>query len=882
MGFALLIVISGVGQNNVESPLTHDSIMVSILDTLPNDSIFHADSLSADTTKKDSTVKRKVKRIRNDIETTVNYSARDSIFMDVFKKKAYLYGDAHVDYGKIELEAAYIEIDWEKNEVFAIGMPDTIGGDTVGNPVFKEGQEMYVAKEMRYNFKSRRGIIKDVVTQEGEGYIHGEVVKMNADKELFVGRAQYTTCNLEHPHFAIKAKKIKIIPDKLAVTGPFNFTVADVPTPIAGPFGIFPLPKEKSSGIILPNDQGEVANRGFFMKNFGYYWAVNDYVGIAVTADAYSNGSWRMGMESDYNRRYRFKGSTELSFTRLKNGFDPDTARRPAGYKIYWRHSPQTKKNSSFTSSVNMQSANYNRENYFNVSRGLNNAFTSSIAYSKKFGNSPFRLNVSLRQSQRDSVQNYTLPDIAFNMNRLQPFKRLKGKSTIWYKQIGIAYTVTAKNQLDNLTKVTLIDTLGNERVVNRVLDIDFLNTNDFFDRGKNGIKHSLPLTLPTFKVMKHFTFAPTVSYNEYWYFDRLNYTFDSTANTPVSTTEDGFNRLNEYSANIALTTRLYGYLNIPVFGIRRIKHTATPRVSYLYKPDFGLPQYDNYQTFLDTNGRETTLSRYQGYVMGSPSQGEQQSVSFSLSNVFDAKVKDRKDSTGTNFNYIKLLDNLSASTSYNFAADSLNLSPLSLQARTKLKGISFNMRSTHDFYQLHGELNNDNVTYKRVNKLLYSDKIGLTRLTSFNITADADLNPKKRKKEYETQDEREQLELQQINDNIDHYIDFTIPWSVRLVYNMNWQRPYKEPTSTQSITCRGDVSLTPKWKVTWSNFGYDITQKELLTPQFGIVRDLHCWEMSFQYKPFGPQRGFLFSINARASMLQDLKLSKKDDSTNR
>ena len=843
---------------------------------LSSDSI----KIVTDTTAVSSTNEEKV-RESNDVETTVNYSAKDSIFMDVFTRKAYLYGDAHVDYGDITLDAAYIEIDWNKSEVYAKGLPDSTG-EVVGIPVFKQGEDIYTTKEMRYNYETGKGIIHNVVTQEGEGYVQGETIKMNAKDELFAGDAIYTTCNLEHPHFAIHSKRIKIIPDKLAVTGPFNLTIADVPTPLGFLFGVFPFPKDKSSGIIIPS-YGESASRGFFLQEGGFYWAINDYVGSKVVGDIYTNGSWRVNWETDYKKKYAFDGRAIIALTDNKTGFDKIENKAPLGYRFYWKHTPKISGNSSITSSVDIKSANYNRDNSYNIDRGLGNSFRSSITYRKKFGKSPFDLTVALGQSQTDSVQDYTLPDVTFNMNRISPFKSLGSDPKAWYSQFGIAYILTGRNRVSNLEKFYKIN--GNfER--QEVQTIDFLEGNELLEKSRNGIKHSLPITLPKFKLLKYINVAPNVSYNEYWYGKEVQYGgFVDTLNAPLRDTINKFSRAYDYDYRVSMTSRIFGYFEVHQLGLERIKHTMSPTVGFTYNPDFSDERFGFYDTYIDTNNREQRYSKFEGdqFVMGAPSRGESRVINFSISNILEAKVRSKKD-TVSGFKYFKLLENFSVSSSYNLAADSNKLLPLQMRGRTTIKGVNIQFNGNYDFYEYDSLGNNSNKELRRTRDYIWkvdrkNFKIG--RLTNFGVSVSTNLNPKKRKDKHETDKPEEEEEVNYINNNINDYVDFNIPWSLRIGYNLNMRRPFSEATTTQSITVSGDLSLTPKWKVNW-NSGYDIMSKEMTPTSVGIIRDLHCWEMRFQWIPFGIQRSYTFDINVKASILQDLKLSKKDRSFDR
>ena len=871
-----------IGQIEITDSAKVDTLFSEII----NDSLSIVDYLVIDSNTTDSiNVSGKTLVPGNAIESTVNYNARDSIVMDMRQNKAFLYGDAHVDYGTISLDAAYIEIDWTKSEVYARGTPDTTGKrDTIGLPFFKDGSDEFVSKEMRYNFNTNKGIIKQVVTQKDDGFIHGDKIKVNEKKELFIGGAVYTTCNMEHPHFAINAKKIKVVPDKVAVTGPFNLEISGVKTPVGGPFGLFPMPKEKTSGIIMPSygSSSGTQNRGLFLQNGGYYFAISNKVDAELTGDIYTNGSWRGNLATHYNARYKYKGSASVSISKLRQGFDRVETKVPTGYKIAWKHAPEgNPRFGRFTSSVNIQSANFNRENVFSVNQAMMNNFSSSVTYQKNIGKSPFSINASLRQDQVDSVQNYTLPDFSVVMSRLQPLKKLPGKSSIWYKQIGIGYTLDAKNRVSNKQQLFLENGLpdGNNFKIN---EIDFLNFDSLKNLSTYGLKHNIPLTLPSFKIFKYITLTPTAQYSESWYDKRLNYTLLDSLNRFVSNEEDGFFRAYNYSTSVNLNTRLFGYLNVGRFGLQRIKQTMSPSIRYTYKPDFADQRFNQqfFQTLTDTLGVERNLNRYQGFIAGSATQGEQQTLKFNIDNMFEAKIRSRKDST-SNFKNIKLIDNFNISTGYNFASDSLNWETLRMSARITVKGITANLRSTHDLYDF--KLDSTGRGFN-INELSFKNGLPEPRLTGFNISINTDLNPEKRKKTMKTQSELDELELSHINAHLDDYIDFDIPWNLRIAYNVDWRKAFTkaELTLRQSIQLSGDLSLTPKWKFTFNNFGYDFAEKGMTAAQVGIIRDLHCWEMRFSYIPFGFNKGFMFDINVKSQALQALKLSKQDDKRHR
>ncbi len=820
----------------------------------------------------------------------VKYQADDSVVYDAAASKVRLYGKARVDYTDLNLTASYIEVDLSRSTAFAKGILDSTGR-LRGRPVFTQGADKYEAEAMTYNFKSKRAKIQGVVTQQGEGYIHGESVKKTADNEMYIRDARYTTCNLEHPHFHIQASKIKVIPGKKLITGPFNLHFMDLPTPLGFGFGIFPTPKTATSGLIVPT-YGEALDRGFFLRNGGYYWHISDYVDARILGDIYSKGSYGFSVISSYKKRYSFGGNVDMRYSYRQAGDDNLT---PVGkdFWLQWTHTPETRGTSSFSASVNLGTSSYNQRNSFSTNNYLSSSFSSNVAYSKTFRGTPFSMGINARQQQNVVTKqvDMELPSFNLNMNRIYPFRGKSGSGKTWYQKISLAYNMAAQNSISNaptgaisLSGAKILDEANPLR--DSLLPFSKENFQPLLDRMRNGMRHSIPVST-SFNILKYLQVSPSFNYEEYWYLQRLDYNWLESARAVDVDTIRKFSRAYNYSGSVSMQTRLYGIFFIRKAGIEAIRHIMNPSISLSYRPDFSDPKYGMAKDVqVDTTGRTARLSPFAGAVFGgSPSRGKSGAVSFSLVNTIEMKVRNRKDTTGKEaFRKINLLDNLSASTSYNLAADSFQLSPISLSARTTLfNKLNLNISGVFDPYSYQAAIRNETGQIIRAQRKtpVYSWKNdqGLGKISSLNLAASTSLNPKAREKKSLNRKNlsmQEERELDFINANPDLYVDFSIPWNMNVSYNLTYSKiGYEKSSIMQSMNISGDLKITSKWKLGVSS-GYDFINKKLVYPNINVYRDLHCWEMRFNWVPTGNRGSYSIDINVKASVLQDLKLSRR------
>lgn len=760
--------------------------------------------------------------------------AEDSIDYDLENNKVILYHNAKINYENIELQAAYIEIDSKKNTVFAKSLKDSLGIN-YGFPLFTENNNSFTSKEITYNFKTKKGIIKEVVTQEGESYIHGKKVKKNESDILYTYNGKYTTCDLEHPHFAIKAKKIKTIPNKKIITGPAVLEFGGVPTPIALPFGFFPNQKKQSSGIIFPI-YGESRTLGFFLRNGGYYFAINDKLDLSLKGDIYSKGSWSLKANSNYKKRYKFNGNVSLSYSSIKSGSDIiQTQTDKRDFLIKWKHNqdPKASKNSRFSADVNAGSSSFHQNNSYNDNDYLSNTFQSNASYSKRFSNSNLSLNLRHSQNTLNNSVTLSLPEINYSVNRVYPFKFLnKSEQKKWFDKISFNYNLNAKNQISS------IDSL--------------LFSKNTLSNLKNGVVHRLPLST-SFKTFKYITVSPGFNYEERWYFNKLERSFYQ--NELTTDTIRGFNRVYSYNARVNVNTKIYGLFNFKKGKIKAIRHVISPNLSFNYNPDFSNSKYGYYQEIEDTLGNKTTYSAFQNGIYGNASNSEQGNISLSVSNILEMKVKTKNDTINST-KKVKLLESLNIQSSYNIFADSLNLSIININGRTTLfKNINLRFNSSYDPYTL--DKNNN-----RVNKLYINENNFPARFINSSGSIGFNFSGGKKDEPY---------------DGWQEYIDFNIPWKLSVDYTLNYNKFNAQNALNQSLNFSGDFNLTPKWKIGF-NSGYDFINKDLTYTSLDVYRDLHCWEMRFKWIPFGNHQSYNFTIRVKASVLQDLKWEKKKD----
>lgn len=840
----------------------------------------------------------------SDIQTTINYYAEDSIITDFTQNKVYLYNDAWFEYGQIRLDADLIIIDWENSELFASGITDSLG-NVQGNPIFKEGNTTYeIRKEMRYNFKSQKAIIKDVVTEQQDGLLRGTTIKKDRDGSIYLDKGYYTTCNLETPHWHISAGKIKSIRGKQVVTGPFNLYFNDIPTPAGLPFGIIPdTPDEKASGIVFPS-YGQERVRGFFLRNFGYYFAFNDYVHTRVTGDIYSLGGYGAKAATIYKKRYRFNGSFDLDYQRFQS---PETELNPLDYNtiwVRWSHQPESRGNSRFSASVNAGTTNYNNVviNPTNFLTNVNSEFSSNIAYSKTFQGTPFSMSANLRHSQNvqtDEV-NLILPDIAINMNRQNPFQNVRFEPL---KTLNVAWNFNLQNSINN--RITPTFGVQNEALRQNVGEFDIAQPNvlpfnlanlpQLLADADNGARNTIPIT-SNFTLFKYFTGTASMNLTELWYLERINFFYNPVENRVDRILENGFNRVSFFNSSFNMNTNVYGFYNFKGSKkIETIRHHMQPSIGFNYTPDFSNPAFGYYQLVqVDESGRQQLFSRHQGFIFGGAPLGESRAMSFNLRNVVEAKIKTDTEGDEVTTKKIPLLQSLNISTSYNFAADSFNMAPINLNTRTSFfdDQLSVNLSGNIDPYARRTFTNTQGQTLeRRVNDFAWRNGQGIGTLRSLQMNINGTLNPSQNTRtpgevrEDITNDFLQQggmmnefveEEINRIVNDPSQYIDWSIPWNLGFGFNIAYNRAQSGQTNiTSALNINGDVKISDKWKVNF-NGGYDLITAQITQTMIGIARDLHCWQMNVNWIPFGRFTSYNVDIRVKSSILQDLKVSRR------
>lgn len=872
----------------VDDTMFADTSMVTMSDTLTND-----------TTKK-----------RDDLEAPVVYQSQDSM---VWYKNgnAYLYGSGQVNYQNIELKANEITIDLDNSIVYAQGTTDSLG-DVTGRPVFADGDTPYESETMSYSFKTRKGFINNVTTQQGEGYMTSNTVKKGPNDEFYIRNGRYTTCeDHEHPHFYLSLTRAKMRPNEDVVFGPAYLVVADVPLPLALPFGFFPFTTDYSSGFIMPS-YGDELERGFYLRDGGYYFAISDYMDQKFTGEIFTKGSWGVSSVTNYRKRYKFSGNVNFSYMVTKTGEKnmPDYS-ASKNFKIVWSHRQDAKANpnQNFSASVNYATTNYERNNLssmYNPSLTSQSIRTSSVSYSRSFPDQKLNLSSSfnISQNMRDSTLSLTLPSLNVSLSRIYPFKRKKAMGEEkWYEKISFTYTGSISNSI----------TAKENEIFKKNILTDW----------RNGMKHYIPISA-TFTAFKYINVTPSFNYTERWYTYKVDRSWDEDRMRERQDTTYGFNRVYNYNFAISANTKLYGFYKPikAIFGdkVQMIRHVLTPSVSYSLTPDFSDSKYGYYKsyTYTDANGEVRTVdySPYAGSLYGVPGKGKSGSINMDVSNNVEMKVKTDRDTTGVR--KISLIDELGASISYNMAAKTKPWSNLSTRIRLKLtKNYTFSLNSVWATYayefnesgrvvvgdrtewsygrfgRFQGMSQNFSYTFnngtwkkwkEKLDQLLSPDEDDEDG-ESASSGDDAQAAPGKGERKSSGSSDKKSggVELDE-----DGYMAFNIPWSFSVSYGVsmrentsakinekNMRYPYK---LTQNMNFSGNIKISNKWNMNFSS-GWDFDDKELTTTTLNISRDLHCFNMSCGVV-LKPYTSYNFSIRANSSMLADaLKYDQRSSS---
>lgn len=861
---------------------TQDSILKLELPTVPQDS-----------TVVDSITPKK----KEFLENIVTYKARDYTSLNQRKQKLYLYNEAEITYGDLNIKAGDITIDYKKNEVYARGIIDSTGEYTQA-PVFDQGGNVVKPDSILFNTKSQKALIYNSITEQGEGTVIAKITKKENDSVYFIKDAKYTTAeNLDDPEYYILLKRAKIVPKKKIVTGPAGLFIYDVPTPIWLPFSFFPQTPANTaaSGVLIPTF-GEQNERGYFLQNGGYYFAISPHVDLALMGDYYTNGSYGVRGESTYALKYKFRGNFGFRYENLitsERGF-PDYAKTTV-YNIRWSHSQDAKAspNSRFSASVNLGSSTFFRASLNQATTGafLNNTLASSVSYSKTFQGEPqvdFSVTATHSQNTQSQQINMTLPTFQGNMGRIFPFAPKAGSKKGLIQNISFQYNVRGENRIQTT------DSLFFKK--------------EMFDDAKAGFQHSIPLST-NFKVFKHFSVSASTNFNEVWTFNTIDRRFDIENKETITDTIRGFDSYRTYNFSTSLGTTIYGMFNFEKKGqdkkIKAIRHVIRPSISYNINPAFD-KYYDSYDGdfIINADGQTTTereieeFTRFEQSLFGSPNKRFSSSMGISLSNNFEAKVRD-KDSTKTDPKKIKLLNNLNFSTAYNFAGDSLQWSPVRMNGGTQFfdNKLSVNFSATLDPYAL----DNNN---RRIDKFNIDNGGSLFRLTSANMNMSYSLSGGSGDKKKDDGGRDPGIEENIRNggraddlfgrsedftskrfdpdakkdekDTNEEFFNFKIPWSLRLAYAVNYSNQSRNnEISSHSLMFSGDIELSPKWSVGGSS-GYDFKNNGFTFTQLRFERDLLSWRMNFSWVPFSARSSWNFFIGIKSNLLKDLKYEQR------
>ena len=891
--------------------LKEDTLALKVLDTLPNDSILHNNPDSLDiinNVSRSEVIYDTTKSLINEpevpigeIETVINYNAQDSIFFDLKSSNLTLFGNSHIDYGEIELDSDKTQISMANRILTSTYSLDSTGKKQ-GKPIFTENGTVYETDFIIYNLKTKRAQIRGVITEQMGAFMHGEDVKKNERNEMYISEAMYSTCNLSDPHFHIQSKKLKVT-KRNVISGPFNLRFREIKTPIWFPFGMFPKPKEKTSGILVPT-YGEETRRGFFLRDGGYYWYVNDYMDIRATGTVFSNGGYGGVFNTNFKKRYVFTGG--LNFSYNKNIIDNESGLSSNDFWIRGNLKPLSKGNSSVSASISAGTTTYNNNNNLATSdfnRSISSQFASNISYRQKFSNAPINLtmNARHRQNVQTGVMTFNLPEVSLNVNRQYPFKKLNGSNIDILKKLGLSYNFVAKNEITNKpTQANFPFTVANQTLTagdqEEELKLDFKNA-------KNGGQHKIPIATSV-KLFNKLNLSPNFNLTEYWYTKELDYNYIPELEAVQVDTLQKFSRAHSWNTGASLSTIIYGTRFFKPGGyIQAIRHVVTPAVSFSYTPDITNSSNSPWEWVQkNENGDSVLMSKYHQFAYGSPRGNMSKTMSFSLQNNLEIKVRDKKDTTGIGYKKIKLFDNFSINSGYNFAADSFNLSNINLSTRTSFfKGkLNFNIGGTLDPYIYNALATNEEgkvTRQEKINRFSWQNGRGLGNLSRFNTAISLNLKAKGAS-ESENNNSRgdfidqninnqdinniEELDLQDAADleyiykNPDEYVDFNIPWSLRVSYSINVnQSGLLESTIRQTLTFSGNLSLTPKTKINFRS-GYDLEKNKFTQTSLGVNRDLHCWQLSFNWIPFGRNQSFNLIIRPKSALLQDLKLQKR------
>lgn len=793
------------------------------------------------------------------LEHSIVYNARDSIRYETKGQKIYLFGDGYVNYEDMNLKSEFIEIDNEKNTITAYGRKDSLGKD-VGTPVFKDGEQEIVCRKMIYNLKTKKGKIYDIQTKEGDLILKGSEVKKDSNNVVYMKNLQCIPCQFEDSRTIFKAKRAKIIPDDKIVTGPMYLEIGGVPTPLGLPFGFFPNTKKRHSGILIPF-YGNSEALGFYLKDGGFYWGINDQTDMTIRGDIYTNGSWGLRTLNNYNVNYKFNGALSLGYSEFRNGEKeiPSSYSKQKDISINWRHIQDSKNNPTirFGSDVNIRTSKYNKYNAQNTGQYLANTFQSNINFSKTFKIGTLGINARHDQNTQTRIMNLSFPELTFNVNRFYPFKNESRVRQNPIDKIGISYLLEARNTLSGIDSTIFKGNIG--------------------DSLKYGFRHSLPIST-NITLLKYFTLTPALNLSAVMYTKTTQKALDESTNQIIKTTDRNFKTGYDANFNTALTTKLYMDYMFKGKRVKQIRHLLIPSFAYTYRPDFGEEQYGFWKDVIsDTTYRyKNKYSIFENNLFSGPAQGTQNSLSVNLNNNLEAKVRKKTD-TGFVFNKVTILQNLSFAGNYNFAADSFKMSTISMTGRTKIwKYFDLVFGSTFDPYYttvLTNTLTNTDYAY-RTSKYLSNVNGRVVDFTTGNIAINAafsssNFTPRSTKPDLTNGAERGAVATNTAQ------AQEKLPWNLNVYYNVTYTKKLNKISDIQTLNFSGNVNVTKYWKLGVTS-GYDFTNRNLSYTSINIYRDLKCWEARIDWVPFGFRKSYSLTINLKTSMLSDVKIPRQ------
>lgn len=820
--------------------------------------------------------------------------AKDSIRQDFSngQRKMYYWGDVEVSYENIKLKADYMEYDMSTGTVYARGTYDSLAQEWKGQPEMTQGSQTFNMEEVRYNFNTRKARITNMITKEDDGILHGKNIKMMPDKSINITKGKYTVCDLEHPHYYLKLSSAKVVtkPSQKTVFGPAHLVVEDVDLPIGIPFGFIPKRPDRATGLLMPSF-GEENARGFYLRDAGMYFVLGDYFDMSLTGDYYTLGSWAANLNSRYMVKYKFTGNLAVNYSVDQTGEKGSTDFfQSKNFGVRWSHSQDSKAHpgTSFSASVNFSSPSNSRYNSHSVSEALQNQISSSISYSKNW-NGKFNLSVNALHSQnsRDSSYTFTLPNITFSVSTFYPFKikNRVGKER-FYEKFALGYNTSIQNKIN--FKASEFGEPG------------------FIDKFQNGVAHNFSIKLPDFTLFKYLNVAPNVSYGMNWFFRKSEAYFDPETNsvkTEMGKQFGTFGATHNYSGSLSMSTRIYGMYNFGKYHkIQALRHVVSPSVSMSFSPEKG-KAFNGWRTFnyVDTLGVQKSYDYniYQGQINSAPGKGKSATMSISLGNNLEVKVRDMKDTTGTGSKKVKILDQFNFSTGYNFLADSLKMNNVGLSMSTSIFGkLGINGNMNFDPYAI-------NERGQRVNKYNLLETGVPLRLTNVSTSVSYSLSGKGTVKgndgskssggdgggsgnpaDYYRRIYYHPLTGEYIPGGWLYYTNPNVPWSLNFNYSFSMSRSYnyannqlsKKDNYTQTLGVQGNIQLTPKMSVQ-AQSGWDFTAMKMTTTQFSFRYDLHCFNISVSWVPSGMYQSYSFLISANAAALADLLRFKKSTS---